>query len=322
MYPRIELIWLSETAPAIRWTRGLVSRSAPTPWALGKLVERRLQLSTADGFLFWDPAIGAPNAFQVASIFQSRGDVWHAGLLLGTWGKPGLLDFVAPEWPLNRDPDPAIEATSWRLSLRACLVRTRVLLALGGTDSRFDSLEMAGLEMGHRYIRLGAIPRHVPALIGHPAAASRDRIGLADELRFVSLGYGKFWARWALGRALLTGHVSARDAFRRGRTLRHLPAPPNIEPLKPDAARADAAGETPRVSVILPTLDRYPYLNRLLEQLREQTVPASEIVVVDQTPEERREPVGADCPDLPLRILVRDDCGGAGRPSALPRRRR
>ena len=214
MYPRIELIWLSETAPAIRWTRGLVSRSAPTPWALGKLVERRLRSSTADGFLFWDPAIGAPDAIQAASIFQSRGDVWHAGLRLGMGGKPGLLDFVAPEWPLNRDPDPGIEATSWRLSLRACLVRTRVPRALGGPDSGFGSLEMAGLEMGHRYIRLGAIPRHVPALIGHPAAASRDGIGLADELRFVSLGYGRFWARWALGRGSRSGRVAwqfARD---------------------------------------------------------------------------------------------------------------
>lgn len=309
MRPRIELVWLSETAPAVRWTHGMISRAAPTPWAVGRLLKRRLEASDADGFLFWDPALGAPGPRQVAAAFQSRGDLWHAGLRQAMGGKPGLLDFAAPDWPLGCDPAPEIEATSWRLSLRACLVRTQVLRALGGPDSRFDSLELAGLEMGYRYIRFGAIPRHVPSLIRDGAPALGSEGTLADELRFVSLAHGKFWARWALGRAFLAGYVSARDVLRCGRTLRQLPAPQPIEPLKMAPAAADISGGLPRVSVILPTLDRYPYLFRLLDQLRRQSVPASEIIIVDQTPKFRRDSIASAFPDLPVRVLVRDLAG-------------
>lgn len=310
MYPRIELVWLSETAPAIRWTRGRVSRAAPTPWALDRLLETRLEATDADGFLFWDPALGPPDPTRIAAVFESRGDVWHAGLRLGMAGKPGLIDFVAPEWPLNRDPAPDIEATSWRLSLRACLVRNRVVQALGGPDANFSSLEIAGLEMGHRYVRMGAVPRHVPSLIGSCPTAPAAKNSLADELRFVSLEYGKFWAGWALCRGLLTGYASVGDALWRGpAALRDLHAPTHIEPLRPARARPEHAGRTARVSVILPTLDRYLYLRRLLEQLRGQTEQASEIIIVDQTPSQQGMPIAAGFPDLPLRVLRREKPG-------------
>jgi glycosyltransferase involved in cell wall biosynthesis len=125
----------------------------------------------------------------------------------------------------------------------------------------------------------------------------------------VSLAHGRFWARWALVRALLTGYLSAADLLRCGRTVCHLPAPPRIEPLKTVRARLAGAHPPPTVSVILPTLDRYSYLFRLLEQLREQSVRPAEIIIVDQTPQLRRQSVASKFLDLPLRILVRDQPG-------------
>lgn len=65
-----------------------------------------------------------------------------------------------------------------------------------------------------------------------------------------------------------------------------------------------------RVSVLIPTIGRYPYLRVLLSQLRSQTVPPVEIIVVDQTsPSLRDTGLAVDFQDLPLRILYRDKPG-------------
>jgi GT2 family glycosyltransferase len=45
-----------------------------------------------------------------------------------------------------------------------------------------------------------------------------------------------------------------------------------------------------KISVIIPTYRRHAYLFNMLEDLRSQTVPPDEVLVVDQTPEEERPP--------------------------------
>lgn len=64
------------------------------------------------------------------------------------------------------------------------------------------------------------------------------------------------------------------------------------------------------VSVLIPTVDRYPYLRTLLGQMRTQTIKPLEIIVVDQTPEvDRDTAIQADFADLPLTVLYLDRAG-------------
>jgi glycosyltransferase involved in cell wall biosynthesis len=64
------------------------------------------------------------------------------------------------------------------------------------------------------------------------------------------------------------------------------------------------------VTVLIPTLERYPYLHVVLEDLRAQTVRPHEIIIVDQTARERRDPAIAEkYPDLPLRVMYQDEPG-------------
>src|SRR5690606_19496665 len=109
-------------------------------------------------------------------------------------------------WMHNRDPDPGIEATSWRLSLRACLIRTEVLRQLGGPHPAFRSLDVASLELGHRYLRRGAFVRHVPDLAPDVGSLVSPELSAEDELRFALYRFGPKWVRWALMRALVTGY--------------------------------------------------------------------------------------------------------------------
>jgi glycosyltransferase involved in cell wall biosynthesis len=296
MSGRVNLIWLGGPEDAPRWSLGEARAVEASPVAVARAVE-----GAAEAWLFWDGRLGTPDEEAVRRVLAGPGDVWHAGLRLGMAGLPGLIDFVAPSWMLNADPDPAIEATSWRLSLRACLVRGETLRKLGGPRGEFRSLAGAALEMGHRYVRRGALTRHLPWLA---AGAEQVTLPVEDEVRFVYWRFGKFWTRWALARAVLSGYLGVAEALGAWREVTRQRPP--LDPPVLREAEAGRAGGGP-VSVVLPTLDRYPYLRVLLSQLEQQTVPPCEVLVVDQTPAARRERL--EFPGLPLRVIYRNEAG-------------
>ncbi len=231
-----------------------------------------------DNWLFWGNQAGLPSAEILEKCLYQAVDIWHAGLLLGMNGLPGLIDFVAPTWMFNRDPDPSIEATSWRVSLQACLVRGEVIRQLGFLNPAFTSLDAAALEWGRRCIQHGALLRHQPSLL--PAgfqALPQQGISFADQLRFIQLRYGRKWATWAVLRALLSGYAAPQAALSAWKKLRQEPLPPRTRtyqsPTIQPSANPLADEHKPSVSVLIPTLERYPYLRTLLRQLGEQSSP-------------------------------------------------
>ena len=294
----------------------------PPPWPLGRVIcaeasPGRLHRaisdvgSVAEALLFWGGRLGAPDPRRIEEALGRPGDVWHAGLRLGMAGLPGAIDFVAPKWMLNCDPDLAIEATSWRLSLEACLVRTDVLRRLGGPRPEFETLAGAGLELGHRWVMRGALMRHVPSLLSD-ARTEPARLPLEDEMRFVYYRFGRFWLRWSLMRCVLTKVTGLRGAIAIQQSLEREPAPATPPPLRELSATDGPASRTAdrTVTVLIPTVDRYPYLEKLLEQLGRQTVRPLEVIVVDQTtPERRRTDLAASFPSLPLQVLHLDRAG-------------
>jgi glycosyltransferase involved in cell wall biosynthesis len=307
---RVDLIWLSRTGEKPSWSLGEVQVSEPTVDAICKRIQKRLSDSDAEAWLFWDSTLGMPDIERVQQTLTQTGDLWHSGLRLGMSGLPGLSDFVNPTWMLNCDPDQTIEATSWRLSLRACLVRTEALRHLGGPRIDFRQLEGASLEMGHRYVTRGAITRHVPSLLPERLRTTPSSLTFQDELRFVYYRFGRFWSKVALVRAAISGYVPLAQAIRAWQVVSCSERP--LEPPALDHGNLSACseGKSSRVSVLIPTLDRYPYLRVLLDQLRRQTVAPREIIVVDQTPRQRRDPkLMVDFADLPLQIIYLDQPG-------------
>lgn len=284
------------------WPCGTV---VPVPqWSPGPLaaaVAAHLRDHRPDALLFWDHRLGPPA--DVAALLDQPDDLWHAGLALGTGGRPAAIDLVAPTWMLNADPPTDRPATSWRLALNACLVRRSVLEDLGGVDPTFASTTAAGLELGHRWITGGAACRHEPSLLG--AAADRpslEPIDAADAQRFVARRFGSSWATYV---TLRSRHRVRGLARLRGILAEPTPASGTMARARPGPAPADLA-----VSVVIPTIDRYPWLATVLAHLAVQTMAPHEVLVVDQTPRERREDLADGLPpDLPLRVLVSDVAG-------------
>jgi GT2 family glycosyltransferase len=308
---RIDLVLIDSGARSALWRGGRVYCVAGDPGSLAAGAAAALDApARADFVLFWDAALGAPDEAAIAAIARLPGDVWHAGLRLGLGGLPRAIDYVDPVWRFNRDPDPDRAATSWRLSLRACLARPAVLERLGGPDPHFTTLAGASLELGHRWIRRGAMLRHVAGLL--PRAAETPAapvLPLSDEIRFLRLRYGRLWAAWACARLWRHGAGFGRTVRAWRQAQPPAAAPANGVLHDPEAA-APALPDAPAVSVLIPTLDRYPHLFHLLAGLRSQTIPPLEIIVVDQTGGEGRDETWPGrFADLPLRVVRRDEAG-------------
>jgi GT2 family glycosyltransferase len=292
---RIELVSIGRGGDR-PWTWGRQHHIGATPAALADALDH----VTAEAVLVLDAGLPLPDDALLDRLLAGPADAWHGGLRLGLVDHPRLADHVNPLWMFNAPVDADVETTSWRLSLRALLVRATVLDQLGHPDPSADTLAGAGLELGLRWIRSGAIVRHVPDLVPDGARAD-EAPSFADELRLVRRHHGRVWAGWALQRALVTRGVSPMTALRAAALVRAAPSPP----LGHYSPPARPPGRTDRtVSVIVPTIDRYPYLEPLLHQLAGQTVGPHQVIVADQTPlDRRRHDLAEIAPDLPVTVL-------------------
>lgn len=308
--PKINLIYLQTEQKPVEWHVGSIYTCAPEVKALSSLLKTLVLQEKADAWLLWDAQLPLPEEALILELLNSKADIWHAGLSLGLAGKPEWLDFVSPTWMLNRDPDAAIEATSWRLSLRAALIRSEVLLQLGGPCAGFRSLEGCGLELGYRYIRRGAILRYVPSLHGGRLPEGRVSLPLGDQLLFIQGAVGKKWTMWAGFRALLSGSVNPLKLLPTALKTRRREVPPKTDAYKRIEPVGSFEKTALQVSVLIPTLKRYPYLKVLLGQLRAQTIKPLEILVIDQTPASGRDiALPSEFQDLPLRWYYLDQPG-------------
>lgn len=288
---------------------GEVIFCTPAPAVFNSIVQEHISKTKADALLFWDSSFPLPSTDLVDQLLNSASDVWHTGLRLGLSGKPEIIDYVSPTWMLNRDPDPDQEATSWRLSLRACLFRTEVLRQMGGPDPAFDTLDGAGLELGFRCIRAGVFMRYVPDLLPTVSEQHSEEIPLMDQLRFIRLGFGSKWVRWASFRHLIAKPHDLLSIIRFQKRVRGTPHRKIKTTYKRDLP-LQVKLPPAKVSVLIPTIRRYPYLRTLLGQLREQTTVPHEIIVVDQSPQSERElDLPKDFADLPIHWICLDQAG-------------
>lgn len=260
----------------------------------------------AVALMLWDTELAPPDPAVVHRLLQGPCHVWHAGLLLGHVGLPDAWNLCHGRAMFSRDVDPAIESTSWKLSLRAVIIRNEVISELGGFDPAFDTAAGAALDAGLRWIRRGALMRHVPDLLpAAPDGPDDPRPTVADDVRIVERHLGARWALWAFARGLRKGSSSVREAPAALRALRepHLPTGATEGLPIPEHAAAAEPDPAARVTVLVPTVGRYQFLEQLLVQLDGQSRRPDEVVVVDQNPEDERRDLERIAPDLPIKVL-------------------
>lgn len=289
--------------------------------AAAEAVDAVLSDSRIETLVFWDSQLGAVPWSDVERFRASLDDAWHAGTKLTGTDAPDLLRFALPLWIYR--PAPAADvvgAVNWRLDLRAAFVRAKVVRRLGGIDRGFQTLAGAARELGLRMIRRGAICRQQPYLVTRPAsqiAASR-----ADHYLLLRRQVSPKWAAYGLVRRLLETPRTAAAELRAWRATANLspvtPAP--IGALQRDL-EAVRLPDGVSVSVVLPTFGRYRYLAEVLDDLRAQTIPPTQILVADGNPPGERDlELYKRYADLPIEVLWHEEQGiCSGRNACLQR---
>jgi GT2 family glycosyltransferase len=308
---RVDLVLWEEAghSPPERWPLGEQHRVPFAPAGAHGQIAGWLA-SGAEYLLFWDPRFAIPDPQLVLDLADS-GDITHAGLYVGTRGLPHELDYVHGEWSLL-DPDQMTRGTSWRVSLRCCLASTAVLRTLGQIDPAFESMDMAGLEAGLRWLRRGAIVWHDPRLLLPGASAPPLSTPLRDRYLFLYRTYKEQWARYVCFRRCLTATGAFREltAFREARAAAAVPAPARATWERPGYDTRGTEAFTVRISVVIPTLGRYPYLPQALESLRQQSIRPLEVICVDQNPVDQRRPdLYEPFRDLDLKVIWQEERG-------------
>ena len=302
MTARVDLVWLGAAAEPPTWPAGAVIRAGATPRALRGVIDSALESSPADAWLLWDSSLAPPRPDAVLEALAHPGDIWHAGLALGLAGAPRIIDFDLSHVDLQPRSGQLVRGDQLA-SLLPRVPRAHERIALEEMPRPdFETLDAASLEWGHHCIMNGALPRHVPGLLPAPPRSAVPGLPLADEMRFARALFDARWVAWGAIRAAITGHARFEEVADAWVASRPVARSSGGDPFR--RPNATARNVQPVVSVLVPTLDRYEHLRVLLSQLRTQTMPAAEIIVVDQTPKDRRDAkLGADFADLPLRLL-------------------
>ena len=123
------------------------------------MISQFMQKSQADYLVLWNLQTLFPDERIFDGLIDHGVDLAHFGLKDGLGNYLKDLSVLGTSWDkLNSPPD--IVSTSWRMNIDTCLIRRETLRAAGGFDPIFKSRVSAGLELGYRCLKLGALVEH------------------------------------------------------------------------------------------------------------------------------------------------------------------
>lgn len=284
----------------VTWNAGNTVECKYDISSINLITKKLLAISPEGHILFFDTRLGVINQQMVTSLVNSENRI-----TLGIETHfPELLSYSVPSSYFNLQPSKNIsEYTSWLASLRCCLIDKK-LLTDSFLDERFLTVQGAALHWGIQQLYAGAIIRYTSAF-GLTDATS-EVVNDKDQIRLVKYHQGFIWAGWTCFRLAATKFFSSISLLFYLFKIKNQKciAVKQVKWTEWKSARYNADA---KVTILIPTVDRYPYLIPMLEQLRYQTVPAFEIIVIDQTKKGIRMELNAK--DIPLKIFYMDESG-------------
>lgn len=109
-----------------------------------------------------------------------------------------------------------------------------------------------------------------------------ESISISDNYRFVNRYFNKYWALYILILRIITFHNPYKEILAWLKNRKVAPVKISINKSVPQFQN-QTINQNHKVSVILPTLNRYEYLNKALKALETQTYPIFEVIVIDQS---------------------------------------
>jgi len=231
--------------------------------------------------------IGAPAVMKELSPVQlqlwiSETDVVHAGLCFGSGVAFESVQLCTFDWhflnPLIDRP-----AVSWKATRDFILFDKKLLSTIGTIDEKYEDPDAALMDFVYRALLAGAKTIHQP-LPATLLSSTIHALPLLDEMLFVRKHFNRkaqsFYRLCQLflrGKWLIIPNVVLDQAEN------------NVaESFKLTSTKTEVSVDS--YSALIPTIDRYAYITKSIDSLLALPFPPKEIVVVDQTPLQRRKP--------------------------------
>ena len=308
----IDLIYFNQRPAKFKWDFGNLVASGFSIDKVNYEINQQKR-NKSDWILFWDFSNGEPNIEYINTLISGNAHIYHAGLLFGLDKLPSSLDYILPNWVLILNADSSIQSTSWKITPRACLINYRVINSVGLFDSKYNSLDYAFLDYGFKSIQLGIISRYDASLLSQKKYIKKINIIKNDELYFIKNNFSSKWQIWAMIRICFNNIINYKDIIDYISIFRSLPSNKYDFvrlPLSTENNQKDKNPKQLKVSIIIPTLNRYKYLNNLLIQLNIQDILPFEVMIIDQTSDIEKENIIIDkYENLNLIVLYLDQPG-------------
>jgi len=250
---------------------------------------RTIEESDAEIILLFEPGLWHETLPALPEGYENF-DLLHRGLCFGGPEAFNILWYISVNW-LFLNPRPDRMSTSWKATPQWCMIRPHQVRALGGFDKVYVCAESSLMDFAYRLLISGGRVNHFPM----PDLDNRNfNIPLVDEFLFIlrqvnkrSAVYAAFWNAlsslqiWIGLNALIT-------AFKRSKTTELPPSLPSNK-LNSQLISHGNIQKVSGITAIIPTIDRYDYVQKSIDSLMDQNPPPDEIIVIDQTPEVSRK---------------------------------
>ena len=256
-----------------------------------------------DYILFWDGSVELPLQNELISVMQSKGNLWHIGPKIGTNEYPKLLDDIKPTDMLHTLVDPSIDHTSWKISFKGVLMKKDILefIPLAHYSNSLDSI---ALDFGYKAIKSGVLTRY-SKLLAKNHFKKNIAIQAFDEFCFVKDNFDKKALLWTY--IMNLGKISPFQFWKLFKSPKKI-FEATYSYLNDN--HISLKDQPTDVSIVIATLERYEVLQNELEELSRLNLLPKEIIIVDQTPKEKRQRKFIEKYDtLPIKYFETDTIG-------------
>ena len=151
-------------------------------------------------------------------------------------------------------------------------------------DGRYSNHYIAKLDVAYQALLKGGISGDKSKVLIFEEGKTPN---IADNYLFLRKHFNPYWSIYVLIFRLLQlkNPILEIQGFIKSRSIKRLVLYNSLYPIPEDfeAIKSKVRGLNPKVSIILPTLNRYDYLENVLRDLERQDYKNFEIVIVDQS---------------------------------------
>lgn len=241
--------------------------------------------------------VGNPDFEKLETLIVGNGDIWHSSLNQGYQNCfEEIVYQTATFWYINDLVDLA-QSVNWRINAKQFAVRKKVWDFYEGFENCYESDEMKALDFGYNSLCYrGVIPLFVDGLFS--SSSQTVSIPLVDKYSFYFRNFKIQHAFYFLYRAGLRKpkHIVA---FFKAKKVTKLKKTELLYPPK----ELKAIQGNPKVSYIIPTMLRQDFTLNLLNDLKNQSYPPTQVVVVDATPFDKRNDSLYNSENYPFEVV-------------------